>query len=102
MRTTKKTEEAAIRDAKLDCIAQLEESNRMIIGSSVLCQLLNNSSLWLITGTSCQCDCGETAAVKVTLFENKITEELTSQWNEIKTDDQYHAITGHCDMCGED
>lgn len=47
-----------------------------------------NEDQWLVKDTSCNCNCGETNAVRVTFFDDE-------------NDKQYDGIAGYCDACGK-
>lgn len=100
-----KTEKNAILAAKNNCIEKLEESHGITIPSLVQTDMINDSDLWLINDMSCQCDCGQTSAVHVILFEAQVPDGISpdlkeGEWSDIKGDNQYYEMAGICEVCG--
>jgi hypothetical protein len=96
-----KTEEDAIRQAKVNCIRQLEKELRVTADDNMF---INSDAIWLIKKTSTQCSCGETSAREVVLFAENITTELEEE-PEVGFDlkkQQWYSTVGFCDVCGED
>lgn len=91
MATIVKTKEQALRQAKIEAIREFEATGDYQIQDEIV---IENDSNWLInTRISAQCDCGETAAIEVTLFAEELVDD---------SKEQYSAYVGYCENCGEE
>lgn len=105
--TVYKTEEAAIEIAKKIALSKFinaegfEEFGMKANETAIL----NDDAVWLVNNKSCQCNCGQTPAVEVTMFPKYLTNEtLGFDTNELSVDsddDQYYGFAGICENCGE-
>ncbi len=106
MKHISKTEKDALGIAKADCIAQFEESNDINLTSEDDKVVTETNDNWLVKSGSCQCNCGETYAIDVTLFEDDIKLGISGidypfNIDEVRNGKLYNAVIGVCDYCGE-
>lgn len=98
MTQIKKTTEAAIKEAKINCIRQFEEMYGISVSDDAF---LSDEQIWLEKNTSVECNCGQTSAVEMVLFTNRMNKELVEFVN-IDEDDQFYSTVGICEHCGEE
>lgn len=105
-----KTEEEALRSAKIDAIRAFETAEDLTFNDD---KLINSDELWLVKNTSCNCACGETQALRVTFFTKHLKAvdlEIYNYFNDENNldnlsadyeEDIYEGFAGICENCGE-
>ena len=106
----KKTETGAIQQAKLIAISKFEKAEGMTVNDDNFI----NSKAWVINYSSCECECGRTPSIDVSLLPKFLNNEdlkgaytdnndnlTTDDLSEDSDDDLYNGLCGYCENCGK-